>query len=334
MLAAVLVYEEKVQLEDKSRLDASKCFAATGTTAITTLTIKPEDSTTAAISVFNSTVDARYLDWVYTDTKWDIDSTNNKIYFNEGGSNLTATITAASYTRAALLTEIQTQMTAAGGTYTVSESQGKITIGAIAQFKLLPLIEGANLLPHLGFFDTTEMSLEQVSAKFEYCIKRVTVAVGNGTETTTKYFYVKVHSVEGDALYSSDKDIMSYDTEIMKYAPKGRASFIDVHRTAQSNILDWLDQNGYRDNSAKRYRKFDILDKEEVKNWSKFMVLKMIYFRLHNQVDDVYKKKSDYFEKLEISARSRFTLSLDKDKDGEKDVFEEENTWNGRIYLR
>lgn len=333
-LIPILISEEKVQVDDKVRLDASKSFVTTGSSAMTTMTIKPEDSG-SAISVFSSTVENRYLDWVYTTISWDIDSTNNKIYFNEGGSDLTATLTSGTYTRAQLLTEIQTRLDVAGdNTYTVSESQNKITISATGSFSLLPLKMDANLLPHLGYYDTTSSSTTHTSERFEYAIKKVTVVIGDGTTTATKSFYVKVHSVISDALYSSDSDIMPLDSEIMRYVPKGRASFIDVHRVAQNNILDWLDQNGFRDQNEKRYRKFDILDKEEVKNWSKYMVLRTIYFRLHNQVDDVYRKKSADFEKLEVASRSRFILSLDSDKDGEKDLLEKDNTWNGRVYLR
>lgn len=54
-----------------------------------------------------------------------IDSTNNKLEFQESaGTNLTATLTAGSYTPSALATEVQTQMNTTGGTpvYTVSYS--------------------------------------------------------------------------------------------------------------------------------------------------------------------------------------------------------------------
>lgn len=61
-----------------------------------------------------------------------IDSTNNKLDFDEGGSEITATITSATYTPTTLAAEIKTQLDAStgAGTYTVtySTSTGKWTI--------------------------------------------------------------------------------------------------------------------------------------------------------------------------------------------------------------
>lgn len=87
---------------------------------------------TAASTSFS--IDQEYLEttgsYNYTATKLDYDmfsntiiinSKNNKIDFTEGGGELTATLTSGSYTPAALCTEIDTRMTAAGSqSYTVS----------------------------------------------------------------------------------------------------------------------------------------------------------------------------------------------------------------------
>lgn len=54
-----------------------------------------------------------------------IDSSNNAFDFDEGGSELNATISTGTFTSATLATEIQTQLTSTGGdTYTVSYSTG------------------------------------------------------------------------------------------------------------------------------------------------------------------------------------------------------------------
>lgn len=55
---------------------------------------------------------------------------NDKIDFDEGGAELTATLTAGTYNGQTLATEVKTQLDAAGGTYTVSysETTGKFTI--------------------------------------------------------------------------------------------------------------------------------------------------------------------------------------------------------------
>lgn len=68
-----------------------------------------------------------------------IGATNKYIDFDEGGAELTATITPATYTGQSLVTEIKTRMDAAGAlTYTVTyvESTGKFTIAASGNFTL------------------------------------------------------------------------------------------------------------------------------------------------------------------------------------------------------
>ena len=68
------------------------------------------------------------------------DATNNKIYFNEGAGNLTATITVGDYDAASAIVEIKTQMDAAGATYNVTydDATNLFTIAITAgTFKLL-----------------------------------------------------------------------------------------------------------------------------------------------------------------------------------------------------
>jgi hypothetical protein len=65
--------------------------------------------------------------------------TNDKIDFDEGGAELTATLTANYYTAQTLATQVKAQLDAAGAlTYTVtySESTGKFTIAATGNFTL------------------------------------------------------------------------------------------------------------------------------------------------------------------------------------------------------
>ena len=67
-----------------------------------------------------------------------IGATNKYIDFDEGGAELTATLTEGNYNGQTLATEIKTRMDAAGGTYTVtySESTGKFTIARTGNFTL------------------------------------------------------------------------------------------------------------------------------------------------------------------------------------------------------
>lgn len=87
---------------------------------------------------------------------------NGKINFNEGGAELTATITAGTYNGQTLAAEIKTQLEAAGAlTYTVTydEATAKFTIAATGNFALLwntgtnKAIDASGLL---GFSDAAD----------------------------------------------------------------------------------------------------------------------------------------------------------------------------------
>lgn len=82
---------------------------------------------------------------------WWIDSTNNKIDFNDGSVRV-ATLTANAYDASSLAAEIASKMTAAGGqtyTCTYSDSTNKFTISASSTFSLL-WSTGANKANSVG----------------------------------------------------------------------------------------------------------------------------------------------------------------------------------------
>jgi len=80
------------------------------------------------------------IDVIIPNSMYAINSSNNLIYFAEGGSTFTATITPGNYTRTELETEIDTQMAAVGahtysssisvitGKCTISDSTGNFTL--------------------------------------------------------------------------------------------------------------------------------------------------------------------------------------------------------------
>lgn len=75
-----------------------------------------------------------------------IDSTNNKLDFDEGGPELTATLTVGDYTLSEFTVELQKQLNTAGGqTYSVSVDRETrfITISASSNFSLL-ITSGTN----------------------------------------------------------------------------------------------------------------------------------------------------------------------------------------------
>lgn len=83
-------------------------------------------------------------------TVYNINSSNNTIIFNEGGSNLTATLTVGAYSIYDLITELETQLDAAGAnTYTVTYNVKtfRLTITSTANYTII----NSPLLYTIGF---------------------------------------------------------------------------------------------------------------------------------------------------------------------------------------
>jgi hypothetical protein len=140
--------------------------------------------------------------------------------------------------------------------------------------------------------------------------------VTEGQQLATDSAYVKVFSKLGDGLFSSDDDLRKYEPDILKWCPKGRSSFLDIHRQVQREILDYLDRNGYVDVYRKKFTKWAIKDVTEVNEWARFMALRIIFGGINNSKDDVFIKKSDSYLEKEITARQRAILRLDVDGTG------------------
>lgn len=328
---ALLDLEGEVQMSDKTRFDASKSFASKAVNDLTSITITPGVGS-SAVEVMNPDPSERYLDWVFPSFAIDIDSTNNQLKFSEGGSTLTATLTNASYSLSSLCSEIKTQMDAAGAlTYTVTvNSDSEITIASTGNFSLVE----CELLDQL-FFDVTEdASTSHVSDMVEYGTRKVVLTATNGTDTDTQNFYIKVYSVAGDRLFCSDKDLTAHQSDIMKWVSDGRSSYKNVIRRSQSLIIAWLDEKGYVNAYGDKFTKHDIIDLEEVRQWSIFQTLKLIMLDLHNVTDDVFEKKAKDFSIQEEAARNRAILRIDVNKDGTADATEGLSISSGSLFRR
>lgn len=314
-----LEFDNKVQVNDKIRLNGRNSFAATGTTAISTMTLAPA-SDVSAVNIYNADLNLRYLDWAYDSFKMDIDSVNNFIDFKEGGNSFIATLTTGSYSLDDLATEIQIQMSAEGANiYTVSVSDDdKLTIAADGSFDLIP--SSQNILGQLGYKTTSSISLTNSASytgrRIRYMTRKITISIGNGTTTADLSDYIKVYSKDGDNLFSSDVDLLAHEPDIMSWLPKDRSSYKFAHRRSQELILAFLDEKGYTDIFGDKLLIDAIVDITEVAEWSKFLTLKLIFQGIKNAVDDVFGQKADTYLALEKNARNRVILRLDKDNDG------------------
>lgn len=152
------------------------------------------------------------------------------------------------------------------------------------------------------------------------CRVRVTDAMGE-TVTTTKS--ISVVTVADDKLFSADTDLIALEPDVLKWTKAGRSSFLDVHRIAQSKILEWIDEAGYRNEDGTKVSKNELLDLSEVRPWSRDLTLSLIFFGISNQVDDVFAQKSKFYASQAKDRADRAVLAWDFNKDGELEVSEE-----------
>jgi len=327
-LFPIVESDNDIQINDKLRIRGVESFVSQGSSAITTMTVQPEDSE-AAIDIFNSDQRSRYLDWAYTSFVGDFDSSNNKLDFSEtSGVDLLATITPGSYALSALVSEVETQLNASGaGTYTLTlDARNRITISSTVSFDLKS-VTGENvdssILPILGFKLDTNTVKSVEGTPFEYMPKKVTLEIGDGVSTSSINTMVNMYSVDGDRLFSNDGDLKPLENKIMKWLPSDRSSFTYQHRESQRQIINYLDRNGFVNVYNEKYTKFDIIDFEEVRDWSKWLALKLIYKDQNESIGDVFEDKAKYAESKEVESRNRAVLRLDVNKDGKADTGEE-----------
>lgn len=338
-LFPVLEIEKAVQVRDKTRFDATKSFVSRGSTAISTITIKPGADETA-VSVFNADSRLWYLDWKFTAFKMDVDATNNKIDVEVGSTTYAATVASTTYTLTTLATAVKAALDAlAVGTFTVTvDKDEEMTISSTIAFKLIPesgVNRDTSILPTLGFKkDMTSFKTSEEGDIIDGLTRKITVTAGDGSTTDTEDKYIKVMSELGDSLFSNDSDLMSHKPDILKYVVAGRSSFKDVHRRSQELILAYLDEQGYTNIYNEKFTKFDIVDKEEVRQWSTAMTLKLIHRGISNAIDDVFADEAKEFLKQEIIHRNRAVLRIDIDKDKKVDSFEETSIASGTVTRR
>lgn len=327
---SILDFEPEIQVNDKTRLNAGKSFASKAVAEITEITVKPELSG-SAIDVYAADPSNWHLDWSYADTSIDVGTENDDLIFSQqGGADISTTLTAGTYTLGQYATEIAARMTAAGSqTYTGSAANGKITISASSPFQFKACSVSAQ-----SFFDLAVISASQTSALVEYGNKIVTVVSTNGTQTDTKYFYLKAYSEAGDRLFCSDGDLIAHEPDIMSWVQNGRSSFKNVYRRSQKLIIAWLDEKGYCNVYGDKYTKNDILDLEEVRQWSTFMSLRLIFQGLSNAIDDIFDRKSKLYELNEQAARQRVILRIDTNKDGQLEDTEGLSIYSGSLFRR
>lgn len=152
--------------------------------------------------------------------------------------------------------------------------------------------------------------------------KVITVQITTDGAPLSKTLTITCVTEAVDRLFSTDQDLERIESSILKYVPRGKNSFKYAHREAQSQILEWLYINGYRRTDGERVTKENVLDLENVKYWSIYATLRIIFQDLSNQPDDIFDRKSKYYQDMEHKARENALLKLDLNNDNEQGPYE------------
>lgn len=333
MIIPVLHSDKEVQLKDLIRFDASKSLLVKGSVgAINYVTIKAGADQTA-VEVNHANPKNWFLDFMFSSYGFDVDASNSSLVFEANGIKYTTNVATGTYSLAPLLTAIKTAIEAVASPLTVSftvDERNRVSCAPSLPLKFLPNTSSADLLPHIGFKEDGQL----VGFPVEYGLRKITLTVATAHETNSISEFVKVYTEDGDALFSDDADLVAEENDIMKWLPAGKGSYKYLHRRSQKLILDFMDRQGYRDDQQRKITKFAFVDNTDVRMWSYYQALRLFFIGAENDVDDVFKKKAAYYEKLEIASRDRAVLSLDLDGDDKKDLTEGPDIRSGRLYFR
>lgn len=170
----------------------------------------------------------------------------------------------------------------------------------------------------VGFFDITSQTDRQNKRFLDYAystdgVKVITLRVSTASQTVNFGFSINIITEDQDRLFSSDSDLQKCEDDVLNYIRKGRASFLDKHREAQSRIIRSLEKRRIFLSNGDRVKPENIADLEEVNEWSKFLTLHIIYSGLVNEVQDVFTQKQIQYGDLATEAEALASIRIQED---------------------
>lgn len=186
---------------------------------------------------------------------------------------------------------------------------------AITLVRIRPLASGS-------FIDVTGVSSDERYLDWAYtseAIEIITLEITTNGPPELFTETISVLSETTDKLFSSDSDLVEIEDDILSYVRRGRSSFLDKHRQAQKRIIDSLDRRRVFDEKGNRLTKNDLFSLEEIKQWSTYLTLQIIFESLRVEPGDIYSQKSDTYRSLSNSSEHTAVIRLDTDEDGNED---------------
>lgn len=153
--------------------------------------------------------------------------------------------------------------------------------------------------------------------------KTISVQATDGFNTVSQDFAISVISEVDDNLYSSDEEIFSLESELKRYIPQGKNSYKNIHREAQSRILNYLDRKRIWNKDGGPYTKDQLNLTGELSKWSLYECLYIIYTDLFISVGDKFAEKINQYRDLRNTERDRGSLRVDSDNSGTIEPYSE-----------
>lgn len=141
-------------------------------------------------------------------------------------------------------------------------------------------------------------------------------------------------------LFSVDIDLEEEFFAIEDYKQKtldgtSEIDFIRLHQSARNEIVQRLNNSGHNKiNSAGRRERldyWDVLDRFEVRQASKYLALSKLFFELSDDVNDKFYQKATDYKTDYNRAIDSFRLTIDLDDDGKIDAGERQRVQHIRI---
>ena len=187
-----------------------------------------------------------------------------------------------------------------------------------------------------GYVDVTGTTSDDWYTDVEFATagtKTISVRLTTDGAPITETKDIEVLTAAVDALFSIDSDLQSHEADILKWIPVGRNTFLREHRRAQNLILDELARDRIYKRDGTALLKSDIVDILEVKEWSTFLTLTIIFQGISNAIDDVFAQKAVIYKTKAID-RKRSFLRADFSGDGIVNVTEGADMVSIRIVRR
>lgn len=164
--------------------------------------------------------------------------------------------------------------------------------------------------------------------------KVVTLRITTDGAPVTSTYSITCLTEVADLLWSSDHDLRAHEPDILKWVEVGRNSFKNIHRKAQTHILEWLDAQRIWRNDGTRLQKEDLKITSDVKELSTYLVLYFIFMGLQNQPDDVFAVKAKFYETKAEQTKQRGRIQADMNQDNEIDESESNDLKTFRMVRR